>query len=268
LGEPFLNQEIFDMTRYACNRNITVSISTNFSLIVQDEFLENIVMSGLQLLVVSLDGASDASYTKYRIAGNFDLVVSNMKRMVEVKKRLHSDNPQIVWQFIVNRYNEHEIEEARQMCKELDVILDIQHMGLADELPDIDIDIPIEKRKSMWLPRNSNFVKSHYQGTYQYPLFEGICKQLFVNLNIAPDGKIFPCCWMIDKDSAFGDLLNESFDEIWNNKKYQDARSMFLRRNFQSSSLSVCYRCNNFSKHPTFMDKLRLALAIVNGIAQ
>jgi radical SAM protein with 4Fe4S-binding SPASM domain len=265
LGEPFLNQDIFDMMRYACDKNIFVSISTNFSFIRQDDFYEKIVRSGLQLLVVSLDGTTDASYSQYRKGGNFQLVLSNVKKMVETKKLLHSDNPKIVWQFIVNKYNEQEIEEARVICRELGVSLEILQMGLADELPDLNFDTAIEERKSAWLPANTAFVKRHYQGQYQYPLFGGICRQLFLNLNVAPDGKVFPCCWTVDKNNAFGDLVNESFYDIWHNQKYHDARRMFLKG---GRSMSVCSRCNNFSKRPTFRDKVHLAVALINGIAQ
>ena len=200
-GEPFLNTDIFAMTRYACDRNIEVMISTNFSFSKPDEFFENIVISGLERLIISLDGASQESYSQNRRGGNYDLVVSNIRKLIDTKKRLHSSKPKIVWQFLVNRFNEYEIATAQEISSDLKITLDLQPMGLADDWPDVELENTIEERKAHWLPTNKKFISACYRSEYRYPLSQGICAQLFTRLVVTVDGKVLPCCW------AAGDRL-------------------------------------------------------------
>jgi MoaA/NifB/PqqE/SkfB family radical SAM enzyme len=257
-GEPFLNPDIFAMTRYACDRNIQVTISTNLSFTKTDDFFEDIVKSGLAKLIVSLDGASQESYARYRKGGNYDLVVSNIRKIIEAKNQLQSKKPEIVWQFLVNKYNEHEIVAAQQISRDLKLELDLQPMGLADDLPDAQLDSTIQERMAQWLPANKQYVSECYRGEYRYPLYRGICAQLFTRLVVTVDGKVLPCCWAEDRNSVFGDLLTESFEKIWNNQHYVNSRMRFLENGFRQNVHTVCSGCVNFGSNPTLKKKLKL----------
>jgi MoaA/NifB/PqqE/SkfB family radical SAM enzyme len=261
-GEPFLNPDIFAMIRYASDRNIEVVVSTHFSFPKPDEFFEKIVKSGLGRLVVSLDGASQESYSKYRIGGSYDLVMSNIKKLVEIKKRLHSSTPKIVWQFLVNRFNEHEIAMAQEISRDLNITLDLRPIDLGEELPDVELNGTIQERKAAWLPANKKYIGDRYKREHRYPLFQGICPQLFARVVVTADGKVFPCCWAWDRDSMVGDLFAESFEDIWYNQNYLSSRSRFLKKDFRSGVNTVCFRCKSFGTTPSLRDKLNLLIAI------
>ena len=258
-GEPFLNPEILAMIRLAHDRNIKVVISTHFSFTKPAFFFEELAASGLETLVVSLDGTSQESYSHYRVGGDYDLVLSNIKKLIEAKNSARSKKPQIIWQFLVNRYNEHEIATARQISTALKITLDLRPISLADNEPDVVHDcFDIEKRKLAWLPQNDAYISDCYKGEYRYPLSKEICPQLFTRVMVMADGKILPCCEVWDQKSAFGDLLKESFDEIWYGRKYLNARSRALNKNYTPQIQSVCFRCNNFNSKPSLKHKLRL----------
>ncbi|NTW89092.1 MAG: radical SAM protein, partial [Desulfobulbaceae bacterium] len=261
-GEPFLNPDIFSMIRYATEREIEVIISTNFSFAKPDGFFEDIVTSGLRKLVISLDGASQESYSQYRIGGNYELVMANIKKLLDVKKRLRSKCPEIVWQFLVNRFNEHEIPLAQKIAREINITLDIRPMDLLDELPDVELDGTLGERMRQWLPTNKKYICDRYQGEHRYPLFPGICTQLFARLVVTSDGKILPCCETWDKNSVFGDLLADSFKDIWHNRNYLNSRARFLIKDFNPKEQTVCFKCRNFGTTPSFTDKAKL-LAVV-----
>ena len=247
-GEPFLNPHILEMVKYAHCRNIETNINTNFSLHKPDDFFVRIIESGLSRLQVSLDGASRASYSQYRIGGDFDTVISNIKKLILFKEKLQSSRPEIVWQFIVNKVNEHEIEMARRMAYNLKVKLVFIPIGLSDDLPDVMFEGTIEERKTCWIPAHKKYVHSRYIGEYRYPLCQMICEQLFSYMVVNPDGKVFPCCWATDKENVFGDLLTESFRDIWNNEKYLKSRLLFLKKGIPAGVQTVCCNCNNFNK--------------------
>ena len=261
-GEPFLNPDLFAMIRYARDRNIKVVVSSHFSFSKPDDFFQNIVISGLEKLFISLDGASQESYSHYRVGGEYDLVIANINKLIAAKKRLHCAKPEIIWQFLVNKFNEHETTAAETIAKELNIELDIRPLDLDDELPDVTLAETIEERMAHWLPANENYIAERYRGERHHPLFPGICKDLFTRMIVTVDGKVMPCCMVWDHNNVFGDLLADSFDDIWYSRKYLDARARFLIEDHRPQIQSICYRCSNFGTTPSFRDKLKLLLAV------
>jgi MoaA/NifB/PqqE/SkfB family radical SAM enzyme len=262
-GEPFLNPDLTAMIRYACSRNIKVVISTHFSFSKPEVFFDELAVSGLETLVVSLDGTSQETYAHYRVGGNYELVLSNINRLIEAKCRARSKKPEIIWQFLVNKYNEHEVVRAQEIADTLKISLDLRPISLADNEPDVRHEFfSIEERKRAWLPHNDAYVSDCYKGEYSYPLSKGICPQLFTRIVVMADGKILPCCEVWERESAFGDLLKESFDNIWYGRKYLDARLRALNIHNTPKIHSVCFICNNFNSKPSLKDKLLLLQTI------
>jgi len=248
-GEPFLNPYIFDMVKYAKENQIKTTIDSNFSFKRNDKFFENIVLSGLDKLILSIDGASQESYKKYRIGGDFELVLSNIIKLVKVKERFNSLLPDIIWNFIINKYNEAEIIEAKKMAIDIGINFNTAKIGLSDDLPDLDFEECIEDRKRSWLPNNIKHIKDHYIGEHRYPLYKTKCIQLFKTTIINHNGKVFPCCWVTNEINSFGDILKESFYKIWNNDKYQHSRSLFNSSISTTNNIdTVCNYCNIFTK--------------------
>jgi radical SAM protein with 4Fe4S-binding SPASM domain len=248
-GEPFLNPDIFGMIKYAEKKNIEVSIHTNFSIRKDPVFFRNIIDSGLNHLTVSLDGASEETYSKYRLGGDFKLVLANINALVAEKERHDSKTPEVVWQFIVNRFNEHEVENAKHMAASIGVGFETACIGLSDDLPGVKLDSTIDERKRFWLPNDKKFVMSWYKGEYKEPLIDTPCPNLFESMVVASDGKVFPCCYLSDIKEVFGDLMRDSVDEVWNNDKYKYSRNLFTGRKYSGQTVqSACTRCKNYRK--------------------
>lgn len=249
LGEPFLNPDILRMIAAAAAAGFTVDTHTNFSFSRDDGFFTELARSGLAALIVSLDGASQETYSKYRRGGDFELVLDNIKRLIQARRELGLHSPVVVWKFLVNRWNEHEIETARQMASSLGIEFATDLMGLADDLPDCDIGTPLEERMKTWLPMDPQYIKPCYQGTYRRPLFDEPCGELFLRPVVKPDGKVVPCCWVTNKRNAFGDLAEQSFEGIWQNTKYASARELFAEMTCVEPNVrTVCHECSNFAK--------------------
>lgn len=119
-GEPFLFPETIDMIQYATNNNIGVAISSNLN-IKDNEFAEKIVSSGLEVLIFSCHGVSEQSYKQFTRKGNLNLALSNISRIIKVRKQFGSKTPFIDWQYCVTRFNEGEIEEAKKIAKKLGI---------------------------------------------------------------------------------------------------------------------------------------------------
>ena len=117
-GEPLLNKNTPQFIEASRRFLMRTSISTNLSIPFDAEAL---VASGLDFLVMSIDGATAATYGKYRVGGNFELVLSNIARLVEARKRLESKTPFIVWQYLLFDHTIPEMDQAAKLARQLGV---------------------------------------------------------------------------------------------------------------------------------------------------
>ena len=120
-GEPFLNPQIDRFIAYAHEKRIATIMSSNLNKPLTPEMAEHLVRSGLDVLIVSLDGTTQEVYQVYRVNGYLDRVLDNIRLLVQKRAELGSVTPVLEWQFIVMRHNEHQVEEARRMAQDLGV---------------------------------------------------------------------------------------------------------------------------------------------------
>ena len=252
-GEPLLHPQIEEIIAIAHRRGIRVHAHSHLSLKKDDAFFERLIDAGLTSLWVSIDGASDETYARYRVGGDFGLAIANLERLVKARHRLASRTPRIVWKFIVHRHNEHEVEQARRMARELGVEFTTAAIGLADDLVDYSIGESIEERRREWLPDSPAARAPAYRGDAtptRTPIYEGRCTHLFESPVITPAGDVMPCSYATHPGNSFGNLERSSFGEVWNNAAYRYSRSLFVRPLSADARSSVrknvCTGCSNF----------------------
>lgn len=240
-GEPLLNKELFRMIEYAKVHRIEIAVSTNLNYF-SEEIGKKLIESGLDVLIVSLDGASQDSVQRYQKGSDFELVVSNMKRVVELKNKLDSKLPLVHWRFLVNRFNEHEIEKARVLAKQLEIDkLEIStfRCNMADELF-LNNEKQYQNVKS-WLPEDEELSMYDYTRKRK-KIIKKTCRLLWFNSIMNPDGSISPCCASWHERYDFGNIESSSFREIWNNQEYRHARNINKGENMSAKS-HICHVC-------------------------
>ena len=97
-GEIFLNPNLVDIMRYAREKRVSLTAHNgcNFNT-VSEEQLNALVDYSFRALSISIDGASQEVYSKYRIGGSFDTVIVNIQRLIAIKKQKNSIYPKISW---------------------------------------------------------------------------------------------------------------------------------------------------------------------------
>lgn len=240
-GEPLLNDELFDMITYAKSRRINVSFNTNFTLF-NEERARRMILSGLDSVKISLDGATEDSYAKYRVGGDFSKVVENIKLLTGIRDKLKKKNPFIEIQFIVMKHNENEIMQMQKLCSELKVdglFIERLRPGMREELFDSS-GRSIEKFKD-WLPADSRHSIFNY-GTKSRKFSPKICYYLWTSIIVNWDGIVTPCCSIYDECHNFGNIFIDGFRKIWNNPKYISSRKLMGRR-IKDDEATVCMNC-------------------------
>jgi len=244
-GESLLNKQVFRMIEYSQSRNVGTNLSSNFSD-VSSKDLDNILDSGLEYLVVSLDGTSPETYSKYRVRGVYENVYGNMRELIDRRNRRHLKLPVIEWQMIIMRHNEHEIPEAERLARWAGVDL-LRFIPVALQVMGEDRE-PLAKE---WFPTNFDGRKRSTDGVeQQFGQAEkpGPCFYLYDTLTVNPTGAVTPCCVIHGQENEFGQLPVDDIRKFWNNPKYQSGRSLFSKRNPDVKVSVVCDGCDIFKK--------------------
>jgi len=241
-GEPLLNKDIFKMIKYARERNIDVNISTNLNYF-NDHICINLIKSGLNKLIISLDGASQESVEKYQKGSDFQLVIKNIEQIVYMKEMLKSDLPFIQWRFLITKYNENEIEKAKKLSKRLKInkleLLSLFRCDMGKELL-LNNEAQYENVKA-WLPNNEKLSMYDYSQKRK-KVIKSICRLLWFESVIQPDGSVSPCCAVWYERFDFGNINNSSFRRIWDSEKYQNARRISRGDDIPIKG-HICYIC-------------------------
>lgn len=241
-GEPLLNNDLCDMIRYVKfkSKKIRVIISTNLN-ISQKERLTDLVKSGVDEIIVSCDGASQGTYAQYRVGGSFNLVVENMRYLVNEKLRL-ATNTCVVWNFIVFKHNEHEIEQAREMAVSIGVDFRISMMRTSPKDEILKPHSEAIKQDIAWIPDNSQY-SAYDKHKFKTKKQLQSCRRLWQEICINWDGKVFPCCGVYEERYNFGDASKQSIKKIWNNSFFVRARKEVLNVKYPAGT--ICGICRN-----------------------
>jgi MoaA/NifB/PqqE/SkfB family radical SAM enzyme len=246
-GESLLNKEVFKMIAHAQSRNVGTNLSTNFSETNASD-LDNLLDSGLEYLIVSLDGISAESYSQYRVRGKFENVMHNLSEIIRLRNLRRQITPVVEWQFIVMKQNEHEIEQAEVIAKKIGV----------DRIRFIPVGMPYDTpdRRAVadrWFPltvagREYGPEVEQQFGQANKP---SPCFYLYRSMVVNSDGGVAPCCVVYKKDSDFGQLPVQNVHDLWNNEKYLSARSLYSGETGRDHVPTICDGCDIFAKHPS-----------------
>lgn len=231
-GEPYLHPKFLELVKAASAKNIYTVTSTNAHFLTPRK-AEETVLSGLDRILISIDGSTQETYESYRIGGKLSKVLEGTKNLVAAKKRLKSRTPHIIIQFLVVRPNEHQIPEILRLGKELEV----------DEVKLKTAQIYDYKQGSDLIPTQEQYsrYKQNSDGTYSIKnKLENKCWKLWHSCVVTWDANIVPCCFDKDAKYAMGNLKEKSFKDIWRNEAYVKFRTQLLNKR---KSIDICTNC-------------------------
>ncbi len=228
-GEPLLIASLFDMIRIISRERIFSIVLTNGTLLDRKK-AGAAVGSGLDYLGISLDGASEDTYNKYRPGGEFGTLLENIKYLVEEKKRRHSSTPFIEIIFLVMRENEHEISRMQGLARELGVNkLSFKKVSFGRWGEFIDL--------SGFLPSDRRFVHALHRSPPGR--LKKYCIAPWLQATVNADGSVIPCCGGYLAETM-GNVFGEKFSEIWNGRKFEQFREQ-LKNNIDA--VESCLHC-------------------------
>jgi radical SAM protein with 4Fe4S-binding SPASM domain len=232
-GEPYLHKHFLEMVAYAKSKKIYTSTSTNAHYL-NEENAKKTILSGLDRLIISIDGTTQETYKQYRIGGKLDKVIKGTQTIVKWKKELKSNTPYIIFQFLVVKPNEHQVDEVFELAKKLGVDAVILKTAQIYDYQNGNDLIPSIEKYSRY--------KKNKDGSYSIKnSMENSCWKLWHSCVFTWDGKVVPCCFDKDAQYVLGDIKAESFLNIWNGSAYNQFRKKLVQ---SRKTIDICQNCS------------------------
>lgn len=231
-GEPYLHKGMDLMVKECKKNGVYTSTSTNAHHLIPER-AESLVASGIDRLIISIDGTTQKTYSSYRVGGNLDKVLSSTKNVLEARAASGGDTPFVVWQFLVVKPNEHQVSEIRSLAKEYGVDEVVIKTAQLDDPHD---DHPLLAEN----PKYRRYDKDRKPGAWKLrnPM-KNECWRMWGGLVITWDGRVVPCCF--DKDAKHEMGKSSEIAEVWSGEKYKSFRKgIFTDR----KSIDMCTNCS------------------------
>lgn len=237
-GEPYLNPDFLDMVKYASQKGIYSATSTNAHYL-NDANARRTVESGLDRLIISIDGTTQDVYQAYRVGGKLEKVLAGARNIMKWKKELKSNTPFVFFQFLVVKPNEHQIEDVKRLAVEIGVDdVRFKTAQVYDYEQDPNNLIPT-------LDKYSRYRKNE-KGEFAFKnSLQNHCWRLWHATVISWDGLVVPCCFDKDAQHTLGDLKGRSFKEVWHSDTYVNFRRQILQ---SRKNIDICANCSEGTK--------------------
>ncbi len=252
-GEPLINRQTPLFIRLAKTYLMQTMLSTNISVerFDPDAYAE----SGLDHMVLSIDGATQPVYERFRRKGNLELVFDNIHRLIEAKTKLGKLMPTLTWRFLVFEHNVHEIPAAIEKARSLgvdqfeavpawDISWDDPDIH-ATEIKPIDVLFASDRPAAViqnWNPFPSDLAKDEIAQEFNATLSErasgnsaagtqpgSTCQWLYKSITMDAGGRIFPCCCSPrpNADLNFAQFDAGASADSFNSDKHRRSRLFF-----------------------------------------
>lgn len=231
-GEPYLNPNFSRMVAYARKKRVFTATSTNGHYLTE-RYARLTVESGLDELIISLDGTDQATYSHYRRGGDLQKVLDGIRTLVRVRREMGVHHPRINLQFIVMKQNEHQAGEFRRLARELGV----------DRAVLKSAQIYSETDQNQLLPESERHARYHRNDDGSLSRIKPLrnrCWRMWNGAVVTWDGRMVPCCY--DKDATYqmGKLDEVPLKTIWQGEAYQKFRAQILTNR---SAYDICTNC-------------------------
>ena len=246
-GEPLLNKQLPEMIAMAHQVGLYTIVSTNAQAITQP-IAEALVKSGLNRIIVSIDGFSEESYAAYRVGGSLHKALEGLLYLANAKIKCHS-RIRIELQVLRLKTNEHEWDWIKKNYKKLGAThlvfktAQLYHFEHGHPL------MPTDERYSRYR-KTADGTYVHKKSSHLSPLASSPhrlialqpCLRLWSGCVITTNGDVLPCCYDKEHRHAYGNIMQQSLAELYHSTKANALRRRVLL--FQGEPLEMCKNCN------------------------
>ncbi len=279
IGEPLFHPKTVDWIRRVKQLGTKVELITNGTTLTEKK-AGQIIDAGLDVLWVSLDGATPQTYADIRIGAELNTILYNLERLAKMRKASHYPVPEIGIAFVAMKRNIADLPQIIKIGKSLRA----KYFSVSNIQPSTENMLDDQLYKSTirniaylqapHLPRIS-LPKMDFNEDTRDALFEAFNSQCNVSyagqnwggandvcnfvengtMSIAWNGDVSPC-WplmhthmsflhnkpRLSKKHVIGNVVDRRLDELWLDPNYLAYRHRL--HNFEFAPCSFCGGCD------------------------
>lgn len=198
---------IFEMISYAKSKGLTDVVMNSNANLLDREAAERLIKSGLDSIYIGLDAFLPETYSKVRVGGNYEKTVQNVINLIDLKKQLGAEKPQVFAQFVEMDINRAEKEDFIRFWTDQGATVKIRPK--VSWAGNIDAPNLVLDNKDRWP-----------------------CYWAMQTMSITDTGKVVTCAVDLDARFIAGDVTKQSLKEIWNGK-LKEVRQLHIVRKFE-----------------------------------
>ena len=234
-GEPFLNKDFFSMIRFAKDKGIKIITSTNGHFFEDEQNVDQLIDSGLDVLIFAVDGVDKETYEKYRQNGDFEKAIRGLQLLLRRRKERGVSLPLVNLRMLITRHNEHQVMQMKDLAQKMGVdILTLKTLCSFDN----------KTEGEDLVPCNWEYRRFEYDDKGIPIRKKNRCKKMWNHPTVYLDGTVVPCDYYTGKEFSLGNAFTnagQEFHRVWFGKDFRQFRVRF--RKGMCSDL----RCENCS---------------------
>lgn len=231
-GEPTLNPNLCQMISTAHRHRIFTTVSTNGQTLTP-KLCSNLVTSGLDRLIISVDGTTQDVYEKYRVGGSLQAVIKGIGNMAEARHKSGHCNPELTVQFIVFHHNEHQISQIKSLARQWG----------ADHVVLKTAQIENQIHAVEMLPQNPKYsrYRMNADGTISTKRqFSTNCFRMRSTMVVTANGDVAACCYDKNCHHCIGNVNKTDIRTIWISSQTEQLRQQVW---LTKKGLDICHNC-------------------------
>jgi len=211
-GEPTMNPEIGRMLEYCKNKFIEFKMNTNATML-NEKLIHQILDSNLTDIVFSVDSYYKEEFESLRVGANFEKVLENIKKFVEIKEKNYPDSRIVTRISGVKMLDEQDPEKFKEFWENI-----VDFVVMVNALPKWDL----------------------YSNSKE-EMSKSPCHYLGRSLSIYFDGSVIPCDMDYQGVLNMGNVKDNTIKEIWQGTKYKELFNS--HKNNERGKHFPCDRC-------------------------
>jgi len=218
-GESLLlKYKLYYMIEYAKHRGLINTVLNTNATLLNAEMSKMLIDSGLDRLIVSMDGFSKETYEKIRVGGVYEITLANVHEFIRQKNQYRPDMI-FEMQFSVLEENQHEVEAFKKYWHEQGACVKV-------------------RPKASWAGK----VEATFKKEERYP-----CKWALNHCAILWNGDMVACGVDCEGEFIAGNVRESSLFDLWYGK-HKQFREIHIRKEWDRLP-KVCASCMDWQTH-------------------
>lgn len=236
LGEPMLHPEIIEMIKY-CKRSgvLEVMFHTN-GTVMNKQLAKELIKSGLDIIIFSLDSPEKKTYEEMRIKANFDAVQKNVECFINTKKELGEIKPFVRATMVLTEKTVKQVEGFKKRWSGK-----VDSITFQDLLFGANSNVGEGDSKKFKGQENAR-IEINEKNVMEFQKKENlsfVCPYLYQSLKIHPSGDVSACS---PQEAPKVGKLEEGLANIWSGKRMETIRSKHECGKWME--IESCKRCD------------------------